>query len=422
MRALHPIACRATPLLQALLLALILTACGVDADSAPTLTPDPALPVTAAALFPSPIPTIAPTPTPPAAGDSAGAIARLVDALQSAVLRRDPAAYLALIDPADPVFALEQRHWVEDWDAPGVVLRFALAIRNLTLAADHQTASADLTMTWGTLTDIQTSRVADFPVRFTRGADGQWRYAGEDWVVTVEAGPFLVRAMPGLEATADTVAALLPEVYAHVTQALDHTPAGPLEVRLYDNPWTLIATTRLSLASAPDGWSAPGEALKIMAGGAGQAADAGEPGDADEATFAYHFARYTLYDLAGGTTGNLPLWALEGTAEVVAARYWTQADRNAWLLQLQERRRAEGLVNWDTLAAPGRLAGRLNDDARLQGYGLLHYVGETYGDTARNTWLRALASGTPEEATLSALGVTFAALNEGFLAWLDGQF
>ena len=407
MRVLHAVIRRAAPLA----LALFLAACGVDAGSAPTLTPDPALPATAAALFPSLAPTVAPTPTPLAAGDSAGAIARLVDAMQSAVLRRDPAAYLALVDHSDPVFALEQRHWVDDWDTPGVILNFTLAIRNLTLAAGGQAASADLTMTWSTLADVQTSRGADFPARFTRGADGQWRYAGEGWATALEAGPFLVRAMPGLEATAASVAAFLPGVYAHVTQALEHTPAGPLEVKLYDNPWTLVATTRLSLTAAVGGWSsAPGEALKIVAAGAGEAA------------LAYHFARYTLADLAGGTPGSLPVWALEGAAEVVAARYWTQADRNTRLLRLQERRQAEGLASWDVLAAAGRTADRLSDYARLQGYAMLVYVSETYGEAARNAWLRALAGGPPEEATPSALGVTFAALNEGFLAWLDSRF
>ncbi len=412
MRVLHAIARRGAPLA----LLVFLAACGVDPDSAPTLTPDPALPATAAALFPSPIPTAAPTPTPPAAVDPAGAIARLVDALQSAVLRRDRAAYLALVDLSDPIFALEQRRWVDDWAAPGVVLRFSLAIRNLTLAADGQAASADLTMTWSTLADLQTSRSADFPVRFTQGADGQWRYAGEDWAATLEAGPFLVRALPGLEAPAAAVAASLPEVYAQVTQALEHVPAGPLEVKLYDHAWALIATTRLSLAAATDGWSAPGEAIKIAV------ADSGGTAGADEVTLAYHLARYTLLDVVAGASGNLPVWALEGAAEAIAARYRTQADRNARLLQLQERRRARGLAAWDDLAAPAQLAADLNELARLQGYALLTYVSETYGQTACNVWLRGLAAASAEAATPSALGVSFATLNENFLAWLDSRF
>lgn len=408
MRVLHAIARRAAPLA----LLVFLAACGVDPDSAPTLTPDPALSATAAALFPSPIPTAAPTPL--AVTDSAGAIARLVDALQSAVLRRDHAAYLALVDLSDPIFALEQQHWVDDWAAPGVVLRFSLAIRNLTLAADGQAASADLTMTWSTLAELQASRGADFPVRFTR-ADGQWRYAGENWAVTLEAGPFLVRALPGLEVPAAAVAAFLPDVHALVTQALDHVPVRPLEVKLYDHPWVLIATTRLSLTAAIDGWSAPGEAIKIVV------ADSGDSAGADEATLAYHLARYILLDLAAETSGNLPVWALEGAAEAIAAHYRPQADRNARLLQLQERRRAGGLVAWDDLAAPGQLAADLNELARLQGYALLVYVSETYGQAVCNAWLRALAGASPEEATPSALGVTFAALNEHFLAWLDSR-
>ncbi|MBN2469452.1 MAG: hypothetical protein JXN59_01915, partial [Anaerolineae bacterium] len=287
------------------LLALSLAACGVDAGSAPTLTPDPGLPATAAALFPTTAPTHAPTPTPLAESDAAESIARLLRQMQNAVLARDEAAYLALVDlDADETFRQEHTRWVEDWaTAGGGLLRFELALRNLTLNADGKQATADLNMAWSHLGSVQVSRGADFPVRFTRGDAGRWRYAGEHWAAELETEHFIVKAQPGLEPRLEALTAYLPEVYSRVTQSLDHAPQDKPIIKLYDTPWALVATTRLSLTQEISGWHEPGEALKVVAAAT-----------ADESTIAHEFAHAILFDLAGGTRGTYPWWVSEGAA------------------------------------------------------------------------------------------------------------
>lgn len=396
-----------------LLALMILTACGVNPGAAPTLTPDPALPATAGALFPTPVPTQAPTPTPVAESSAGEAIARLLGQMQSAILTRDAAAYLALVDlEADPTFGLEHTRWVEDWDSgPANLLQFALSLRNLAVNDAGTEAVGDLTMTWSTLVDMRVSRGADYPARFTRDAAGRWRYAGEVFALSAATEHFDVLAMAGLEAELEEVTGYLPDVHARVTTALDHTPAGRQVIKLYSEPWALVATTRLSLTQPISGWNEPGEALKLVGAAA-----------RDEITLAHEFAHYVTFDLAGTTRGSYPWWVAEGLAEFAASGFWTGAERLARIAAVQERRRTAGLVAWDALAVFEETPESLWPYAYQQGYAFVRFVEETYGAAARHAWVRGMAAGdTLEAATQAAFGVSFQEANAAFLAWLDAQ-
>ncbi len=394
-----------------LLLAMALTACGVDAGSEPTLTPDAALPATAAALFPTLIPTAAPTATPVAESNHSEEIARLLGNLQNALITRDGAGYLALTDLSDPVFALEHTRWVEDWDKPtGGVLRYTLTMRNLVISDDATTATADLNAAWSTLANVQVSRGADYPVRFTRAEDGRWLYAGELWAATVETDHFIIKAMPGQEALAQAMTEFLPDVFERVTTALEHTPTGRQQIKIYDNPWAMIATIRLSLTTEIGGWNEPGESLKITSDRA-----------ADERTIAHEFAHYLMFDLANTTRGQYPWWVSEGIAQYAASAFWTQSDRNRAIADLLEERRTNGLIDWNDLAEFESTPESLWRYAYTQGYAFMAYLTDTYGEAARNAWMRGMVDGTLEAATEATFEMPFNELNAGFLAWLDAQ-
>jgi hypothetical protein len=393
-----------------LLAVLVLAACGVDAGSAPPLTPDPDLPATAAALFPTPIPSAAPTATPVAESDAGEAIARVLRNMQNAVLTRNADAYLEQVAlDSDPVFALEHRRWVEDWDtATGGVIQFAMEIRNLVVEGD--TATAELNMTWSALVDVRVSRGADYPVRFLRGADGQWRYAGEAWVDPIETEHFIVRAMPGTEDTAAEMAIFLPDVYAHVTQSLGHELDTMQEIKIYDTAWDLIGTTRLSLMREIAGWNEPGESLKLVVDSA-----------LEERIIAHELTHSVTFDIAGGR-GEYPWWLSEGISEYVAATgFETRSDRTRRLLMVDEERRTNGLAQWDDIDVFEETPEALWRYAYLQGYAFVAYVTDVYGQDARNAWIRAVAADGIEAGTQAVFEITFDDLDNAFLPWLEEQ-
>ncbi len=399
--------------LLALTITLILAAVGPDSASASALNPDPALRQTAAAIFPTTLPTLTPTPTPLARADDGEAIARLLDAMQIAVLARRPDAYLALVDLSDPVFALEHTRWVEDWTTVGVtVTRFELAVRNLVVEGD--TASGDLNMLWtvrlsGTDSDDgEYAHGADFPAIFTR-SDGGWRYAGERFE-TIEGEHFRVRYVPGLEEMAAEVAAMTVETYPHVTDSLGYTPEEVVEIKLYDEPWAMLATIRFSMPSAINGWNEPGEALKLLADDLPR-----------QSTLAHEFTHFICFEVAGRARGQMPWWLAEGIAMVVASEYWTFSDRSNYLALSQEWQRMDGLVPWEDLSNFEETPTDLWPHTYAQGYAFTRFVTETYGPEQRNSWLAAMTDQSIDEASREALGLPFADLSAAFLDWLPEQ-
>lgn len=401
-----------SPLVATLLLALavLLAACGVDANSVPTFTPDPTLELTAAALFPTPVPSEAPTATPVAQADDAELIAALLRNMEIALQSNQDQQYLSYVDRSDPVFALEQTRWVEDWHSARVIMQgFELEVRNLNVTGDE--ATADLNMQWSALgaDRQQFSRGADFPVRFTRGADGAWRYAGELWVTT-ETEHFIVYAAPGLEETVALILPDLPDIYTQVTAALNHAPAERMAIKLYDNPWAMIGTIRFSLSSAISGWNEPGEALKLDA----------EQGPPTISTIAHEFAHYLLFDLAGTTRGNYPWWVSEGVSQYMGSLFWTGSQRNSYLNSVRTLQEDPGLVNWEDISDFERTPESLWPFAYRQGYAFVRYVSETYGDEARNAWLRGMAGELElAAATETAFDVSFEQASANFFDWLS---
>lgn len=390
-------------------LVLALAACGVDIGSVPTLTPDPALDATAAALFPTPIPTAAPTATPVAAGDAAERIAALLSDIETAVITKLNQQYLDMVDLSDPVFAAEHGRWVEDWNMVGLVSNYTLTVRNLTI--DGATATGDLTLAW-TVFQEQVSRGADYPVLFRLGDDGTWRYAGIAWAPAATADNFRVLAMPGLEPFAAAALAMLPDVYATVTDALGVTPAGDLTLKLYDNPWVLSAMTRLSLTTETADWTGPGESIKLVIG---------PEQPLDEVRLARLVAERVIYAALGETWGEAPWWVVRGAAEYVSGEYWTLSDHNRAISQVLDWQRTSGLAAWDDLARRETTAPTLRPYAVTQGYAFIRFLTETYGAAARNAWLAAMAEDDLATATLTAFETSFEALNLDFLTWLDAQ-
>ena len=391
----------AVRLIAACVLGLI--ACRAVPLGPPAATISPPTPTSAPTLAPTA--TTATGPTPLAA--DAAALQAVVASLQQAVLDRDRAAYWAYVDETDAVFALEHARWADDWSRAPLLADYALKLDAVSFSGD--TATGTLTVSWRTLAEDET-RLASFPVRFTRAASGRWRYAGELWI-DVEAEHFLVRAQPGLASAAETVRAALPAVHAHVTRSLEYTPAGRLQIKLYGTVEALVANTLLSLPPI-HGWNEPGEALKLYAG----------PGAAPDAILAHEFTHFIEFDQAGTARSRMPWWLSEGLAVYVAQDYAPDPAQAAQI-DLVATWSAEGdLAAWDTLSVFETTPPELWRFVYPQGYAFATFVTDTYGEPQRNAWVRAMATDMDlAQATPAVLGLTFEALDQQFRAWLAAR-
>ncbi len=349
------------------------------------------------------VPAAAQSDPPPTDRD---AIIALVAALEDAVLHQDRDAYLSLVDSTDPVFFSEHRYWAYDWATGDPLDRFSMKVSGIRLLGDSATAT--LTITWAVLPDTSYRR-AEFPVHFVRGSDGTWRYAGELWVMfTTE--HFRVYAFPIQQQTAERMVKGLPRIYDQVTGSLGYTPAPDIEIKLYNSQDVLGATTALRLPPI-QGWNEPGESLKLFV----------TPGEMPApSVLAHELTHFAMFDMAGSTHGNYPWWLAEGVAEEVASVYWDPQGRDQQLDRVREWAAKGTLADWEAMSDYETTPLELWRYVYPQGYAFARYVTETYGENARNAWLRDMA-GTRliEEATQATFGITFAELDDGFRAWLE---
>ncbi|WP_119065679.1 peptidase MA family metallohydrolase [Aggregatilinea lenta] len=342
-----------------------------------------------------------------AADSDADAVEALVEQMQAAVLAGDREAYTALVDWFDPVFALEHTRWIDDWADDHPVDEFALNADRLVVIDD--TATAELMMRWSVEGDAQAHQ-AQFPVTFTRGEDGAWRYAGEQWTVTDGDG-FRVLAVPGLEDAAALTADSFPAIWDYATDALDFTPDGTTEIKLYGDGWSLVATVELSLPLIA-GWNEPGEALKLV-------------GDTATLTperidyvLAHELTHKISFEMAGQAHGAMPWWLEEGLAEHVAAGYAGGTD-DGHLEVVSALAAQDALVPWDDIADWETTPVDLWPYVYPQGEAFVDYVTDEFGVDTRNAWVMNMAQGTPlDDATETVLGMPFDQLDGSFTVWV----
>lgn len=387
-------------LIAALVAGLLSAACG---GPAPSETPPPLIPQ--ASTPQSTEPAQASGPAASADPNAAASIDALLASMAADVVARDRSGYLSLVDQSDPTFALEHGRWADEWAGPQPVARYSLVVTNL--AVDGNTARGRITVTW-VRRDDPSQRAATFDARFTRGVDG-WRYAGEAWSETV-VPHFRILVAPGLEGVVPGLAADLPDVYDRVTAALAYEPAAPLVIKLYADAPALVANTLLSL---PDirGWNEPGEALKLRY----------DPDDRLTPVVAHEFTHFICFDRAGTRRTRMPWWLEEGIATYVMSSFEGSAAPDR-LARVVEWDRSGQLASWDALAVFETAPVDLWTYVYPQGYAMVRYVTETYGQAKRNAWLAAMATEmTIDQATPAVLGASFEDLDAGFRAWLRRQ-
>jgi hypothetical protein len=368
-----------------LLVLLLLAACDVPT---PTVTP------------------IAPTPTQP----DQKSIEALVVAMQDAVVSGDKKAYLSHVDLTDPVFALEHTRWADGWSKEPPKT-FVMYVKDIGVTGPSATAT--LTIGWNTEAKRVSERSATLPVRFNRQANGEWRFAGEAWV-SFETEYFVVRAVPGLANLDRDLVPELPEVYEHVTGSLGYTLTHKPEIKLYDDPTALVAMTLLKLPDS-SGWNEPGEALKL-------ATSRDQPVYELRDELAHELTHYATFDRAGTAHTRMPWWLDEGLADYVAAGVTRPEVAERRLQQVREWAKEGDLADWDSISDFETTPVDMWTYVYPQGYAMVRYITETFGEEKRNRWLAAMATEMDiNQATSEMLGLTFDDLGREFVAWLKKE-
>lgn len=330
--------------------------------------------------------------------------------MQDAIARADSGAYMALIDPADPVFAEEQRKWARD-----LRTRPVASVRFQPVGApefrDDGAWTVPVEMAWILPGEEAERRVAyDALFRPVGLPEGAWVYAGRAWQeihgpgVRIMITPGDANAAEMAEHLAQRVHDLLGSVELELEQKLSAEPT----FKIYPDMSSLQASIALSYTSSLGGWNEPGESIKLL-GRAGFAGPRMEPTVAHELGHAVSFEY-------GPSIMHAPWWVLEGIAEIAADPFRTRAlDAVAPRLA----RRGE-LIDFARLAD---FRGEAMNHARqvyTQGRSVMVYLTERYGRTPRNDWIRAMAGGdTLDAATRAVFGISFDQLDSDWRAWLQ---
>lgn len=370
-------------------------------------------------------------------------VERALVAMEKAVLAGDPAAYLKHVVPADgpvgdAVFRKEQENWAADLKlhVPEV---FDLAIADAAAGKAENfwpdRAEFELTMSWrmpaGGTGDGPSGaggkdRKVSYPVAFVRTGEGEWLYAGEQWITidgeTIEpdadapAGTkaYLgtrAKAVEGLDPVAKKVIEVMPEVRAHVEEGFELKVRHTQEVKIYAEMRHLQASIYLSYSDGLGGWNEPGESIKLLARpntGKGSL----------RSLLGHEFGHVATFEM-GSHASDIPWWVIEGVAELSAEKFSGRDSARVARAFSAERVKNGTLAPWAEMADFRKTPDKWMGNVYKQGQAMVGYVSEKYGRAGRNAWIGAMAKGAPiGEATQKALGLSFEDLDKAWLEWL----
>ncbi len=396
------------------LLILALVACE-KAEPDPTKTPDLASRQTAQAMF---APTDTPVRLTPTTVSSEVEIALndTITWMRQAVLNGNYEGYMQYVWPGDPLFAAEQAQWADDWLA-NPLSRFDATLSRIQML-DDDTAEARLAIQW-TQREQNLSGGAIVSVTFHQEGD-EWLLGGESWEVIETPGIhfyYFDNEISDNQRQAKAVEEYLPAVYARLTSEFDFTPDATAHFKMYEKASTLQTWTRMSIAVLTV-WNEPGEAIKITLGPQNT-----PPRDE---LIAREYARFLLYEMAGGTAGDFPWWFEAGVAEYGGFFFRRSTERDpalmgiARLLMAPDDAEAQ-VIPWEEMQTEPDWPGDKLDRAATQAYTLVAYIHQTYPDRL-NPWIKAIAGGqSVDEATQTYLGLSFIELDAAWRAWLAEQ-
>ncbi len=258
------------------------------------------------------------------------AIQATIDARIDAVVQGDPASYLETVNPDNPVLRTEESNWFADLtNHPIAGYGVAEAVVDWSPGGEE----AIVRMVLNATPANERSNQITYDARFVRQGAG-WFYDGVAWD-ELASEHFVLKydADTHDESWAQHVLDISEEAYAQVTVDLSAIPPLPQEIKAYDDAAVFRTLILLSLGDWADGWTGPGEALKIQVGS--------EIDAAIQRVIAHQLAQQILF-----TQGLEVDWLRIGVADFEAGRvfplgtHWI-AGRYATVVQDGVRRHNE---------------------------------------------------------------------------------
>jgi len=341
----------------------------------------------------------------------------VMDDIQKAVLKGDKAAYLAHVATDDAIFLKEQQNWAADFDHH-IPLEYSISIKDDEGAFNAAESKFQMTTEWKMGEDVPgaPSRKLTFPVVFKK-VDGQWKYAGEDWLVLEAPGVdgaagARAKYFAGAEKRAQTIVNVLPEVRAHVDKGFGVKIDRVQEVKVYKSMRHLQHSIYLSYVDGLGGWNEPGESIKVLA------SESRDDNDA-KALLAHEYGHVCTFEY-GDKTSDMPWWVLEGVAELAAEEFRDDVEGVAATVKSWAKR--DRLAPWLDMADFRKTDRKWMGNVYVQGHHMLGYISEKFGKESRIDWLKAMAKGkTIDEASKEVLKLTFDELDKQWRESITGK-
>jgi len=344
-------------------------------------------------------------------------VSEVVASMQSAIERLDSGAYMAQINPSDPVLATEHRAWFAELSvAPVENLRIEIDPNTEILLENNGSIIAPIVYTWQVPSEDNPRRY-DMPARFAPigTPHGQWHFIGRAWDIAITNTPG-VRIYCDEEHAdiANMASERVPVLRDAIAKDMGIDPNGgdlhEVVVKIYPKMRELQASIYPSYTAGISGWNEPGESIKIL-GRDKMKQDRLDPLLAHEIGHAVSFEYGPQINLA-------PWWTLEGIAEVAAGLFRDSWERkNQRIASLAQ---TNNLRDWNLLADFKGEAVNHGMHVYLQGWSMIDYIDRTFGKDARNAWFIQLGQGdTLDQASREVLGLPFDQLDTQWRASLQ---
>lgn len=344
-------------------------------------------------------------------------VSEVVASMQSAIERLDSGAYMAQINPSDPVLATEHRAWFAELSvAPVDNLRIEIDPNTEILLENNGSIIAPIVYTWQVPSE-DTPRRYDMPARFAPigTPHGQWHFIGRAWDIAITDTPGVRIYCDEEHADIASMASeRVPVLRDAIAKDMGIDPNGgdlhEVVVKIYPKMRELQASIYPSYTAGISGWNEPGESIKIL-GRDKMKQDRLDPLLAHEIGHAVSFEYGPQINLA-------PWWTLEGIAEVAAGLFRDSWERkNQRIASLAQ---TSNLRDWNLLADFKGEAVNHGMHVYLQGWSMIDYIDRTFGKDARNAWFIQLGHGDSlDQASREVLGLPFDQLDTQWRASLQ---